>query len=98
MNIQNNIEKLEYKTYKYRDMLSHALDNVNICVFKNSSLYKLALEIKIMSKSYYDDGNYFITVDDYVNALASFSYGYGWLDAGVRIGLFSITNQQLFSI
>jgi hypothetical protein len=25
-----------------------------------------------------------------VNALAAFSYGYGWLDAGVRMGLFSV--------
>jgi hypothetical protein len=29
-----------------------------------------------------------------VNALASFSYGYGWLDAGVRMGLFDVPDDS----
>ena len=37
--------------------------------------------------------------EDYVNALAVFSYGYGWLDCGVRSGLFQITgDRHLFTI
>jgi len=43
-----------------------------------------------MAHSYLEDGRHFRKHDDPVNALAAFSYGYGWLDAGVRLGLFEV--------
>ena len=52
-----------------------------------------------MAASYLEDGRHFRDEDDPVNALASFSYGYGWLDAGVRMGLFSIPEDtELFTM
>ena len=55
-------------------------------------------EVYEMASSYLEDGRHFRAGDDPVNALASFSYGYGWLDAGVRIGLFSVpADTELFT-
>jgi hypothetical protein len=52
-----------------------------------------------MAQSYLQDGRHFRASGDPVNALASFSYGYGWLDAGVRMGLFTVPDDtELFTI
>ncbi len=87
------------KTERYRDMLKRAIKDIEICISNETTLlYKFGIETKIMAKSYYDDGVYFLTNGDYVNALACFSYGYGWIDSGVRFGIFSIEDSSLFSI
>ena len=58
----------------------------------------LDLILDEMAESYLADGRHFRDTDDPVNALASFSYGYGWLDAGVRFGLFDIPDDtELFT-
>jgi hypothetical protein len=52
-----------------------------------------------MARSYLDDGRHFRAADDPVNALAAFSYGHGWLDAGVRMGLFAVPEgTDLFTV
>jgi Uncharacterized protein conserved in archaea len=33
-----------------------------------------------------------------VNALASFSYGHAWLDAGAKLGVFDVDDDILFTI
>jgi hypothetical protein len=33
-----------------------------------------------------------------VNALACFSYGHAWLDAGVKLGVFKVSDEALFTI
>jgi hypothetical protein len=43
-----------------------------------------------MARAYLDDGRHFRESGDPVNALAAFSYGYGWLDAAVRVGLLAV--------
>ncbi|HYB58982.1 MAG TPA: DUF357 domain-containing protein [Candidatus Acidoferrales bacterium] len=40
----------------------------------------------IMARAYYADGCYFCKREDLVNALVCFSYGHGWLDAGLSAG------------
>jgi len=69
------------KVALYETMLRIALEHVDIVVNK-----KCATDILTMAQSYYEDGVYFLTSGDLVNALVCFSYGYGWLDAGVRVG------------
>ncbi|CCC39697.1 DUF357 domain-containing protein [Haloquadratum walsbyi] len=78
------------KTDQYERMLADALEVAEIAVPKTTPLGRAAHETREMARSYLEDGRHFRTVDDPVNALAAFSYGYGWLDAGVRIGLFNI--------
>lgn len=81
---------LEEKTDRYGEMLADALDAAEPTTPPDTPLGDAAAECYEMAESYLADGRHFREVDDPVNALASFSYGYGWLDAGVRFGLFSI--------
>ena len=43
-------------------------------------------------------GIYFLENGDPVNALASFSYGHAWLDAGAKLGVFAVDDETLFTI
>lgn len=54
-------------------------------------LVRAARDILAMAESYCRDGDHFIRTGDCVNGLASFAYGHGWLDCGVRIGLVRAT-------
>ena len=81
---------LEEKTDRYGRMLASALDAVDARPPAGTPLAAAAADCLEMATSYLEDGRHFREADDPVNALASFSYGYGWLDAGVRLGLFAV--------
>lgn len=70
------------KVALYETKLRTALDCTEIV-----ATHKYSAEVLTMAKSYYKDGLYFQTNGDLVNALVCFSYGHGWLDAGVRLGV-----------
>jgi len=93
-------DKLIEKTHKYEKMLKNALDNIEITPREDSYLMKISDDFLKMARSYYQDGLYFLKKEDYEDALASFSYGHAWLDAGMRLGIFrSINNDyRLFSV
>ncbi|MFB6250342.1 MAG: DUF357 domain-containing protein [Halobellus sp.] len=84
---------LTEKTDRYEAMLADALTEATIAVPEPRPLGTAAAEIREMAESYLEDGRHFRENDDPVNALAAFSYGYGWLDAGVRLGLFEIPDE-----
>ena len=87
------------KTDRYEGMLADALAAAEIAVPEATPLGQTAAEIREMALSYLEDGRHFRESDDPVNALAAFSYGYGWLDAGVRMGLFAVPDgTELFTI
>jgi len=69
------------KVALYETMLRIALERAEIVINK-----KYSDDFLTMARSYYEDGVYFRTSGDLVNALVCFSYGHGWLDAGVRVG------------
>jgi uncharacterized protein len=71
------VEKVE----RYEAMLRFDLEHVEI--ISNS---KASKDFLVMARSYYNDGLHFRAIGDLVNALVCFSYGHGWLDAGVRVG------------
>jgi hypothetical protein len=85
---------LEEKTERYESMLAEALAAATVAVPAGTPLGDAAAECEEMARSYLDDGRHFREADDPVNALASFSYGYGWLDAGVRVGLFAVPDDS----
>ena len=86
---------LEAKTDRYGEMLDSALSAVAVAVPEGSPLYEAARECVEMAESYLTDGRHFREADDPVNALAAFSYGYGWLDCGVRVGLFHVDHDAV---
>jgi len=86
------------KTDRYEQMLADALAEAEQTPPDETPLGEAAADCREMAESYLEDGRHFRENDDPVNALASFSYGYGWLDAGVRMGLFSIPDEtELFT-
>ncbi|SDF77727.1 DUF357 domain-containing protein [Halorientalis regularis] len=90
---------LAEKTDRYEDLLAEALDAAEVAVPPDSPLGDAAAECEEMARSYLEDGRHFRADDDPVNALAAFSYGHAWLDAGARIGLFDVPDEgHLFTI
>jgi len=77
---------LEEKVNRYRELLERAIEEVKTVA--SQQLHDVAEDYLIMAKSYYQDGVHFQEKGDLVNALACFSYGHAWLDAGVRLGVF----------
>jgi hypothetical protein len=88
---------LKEKTARYRRLLGEALDDVKKVPGMDPYLENIADDFRTMAESYYSDGLHFIEKDDTVNALICFSYGFAWLDAGVRLGAFTVTKKDLFA-
>ena len=90
---------LDEKTDRYERMLADALAAAEAVPPADTPLGEAAAECREMAASYLEDGRHFRGDDDVVNALVAFSYGYGWLDAGVRMGLFSVPDDtHLFTV
>lgn len=87
---------LEEKVNRYRELLERAIKDVKIAA--PQPLHDVAEDYLMMAKSYYQDGVHFQEKEDLINALACFSYGHAWLDAGVRLGVFDVKNKMLFAI
>ncbi|KDE57269.1 hypothetical protein EL22_13495 [Halostagnicola sp. A56] len=90
---------LEEKTDRYGELLSTALSEATVAPPEGSPMADAADECYEMAESYLEDGTHFREQGDLVNALASFSYGHAWLDAGARVGLFDVpTEGHLFTV
>ncbi|WP_435076677.1 DUF357 domain-containing protein [Halococcus sp. AFM35] len=90
---------LAEKTDRYERLLAEALDAATIAPPAGTPLAESAADYEEMARSYLEDGRHFRADDDLVNALAAFSYGHAWLDAGARIGLFSVPDEgDLFTV
>jgi len=89
---------LEEKTDRYEGLLAEALEAAEVAPPEGTPLEDAAAECEEMAASYLEDGRHFRANDDPVNALAAFSYGHAWLDAGARVGLFDVpTGGHLFT-
>ncbi|MDK2789675.1 MAG: uncharacterized protein PWP15_182 [Methanothermococcus sp.] len=62
---------------------------------KRSLLYDVALDYLCMIECYFKDAKAFIEEGDYVNAFASLNYAYGWIDAGARLGIFNVGDDDV---
>ncbi len=90
---------LEEKTDRYGQLLTEALEAATIAPPPETPMGEAAAECYEMAQSYLTDGRHFREDDDLVNALAAFSYGHAWLDAGARVGLFDVpTEGHLFTV
>lgn len=91
--------ELAEKTNRYERLLSEALDAAEPVAPEDTHLGAATADFEEMARSYLADGRHFRDEDDLVNALASFSYGHAWLDAGARIGLFDVPDDgHLFTM
>jgi|TARA_B100001971_G_C18053088_1_gene463909 hypothetical protein len=84
------------KLKKYFKLTSEALKEVkkNIIKGKNSE----SNEIIEMVSNYLSDAKYFEEKQDFVNSFAALNYAHGWLDSGVRLGIFKVKDDKLFTV
>jgi hypothetical protein len=68
-------------------MLAAVLDAASVAVPEKTGLSGSAGSVLVMAKAYESDGRTFFVSDDWVNALASAWYGFGWLHFGITYGL-----------
>ena len=92
--MQNTItqEKLD----KYRTLTTKALGIVKKSIIKGKQ--KQAKEIIDMVSNYLSDAEFFEKKKDFVNAFAAINYAHGWLDSGVRLGVFKVKDDKLFTV
>ncbi len=86
------VEKVE----KYFKLTETALDEVkkNIIADKESE----AKEIIEMVSNYVSDAHHFFDKEDLVNSFAALNYAHGWLDSGVRLKVFDVNDDKLFTV
>ncbi len=86
------LEKIE----KYKTLTSKALKVAKSSVIKGRE--SDAKEIIDMVSNYVADAKYFEAKKDFVNAFAALNYAHGWLDSGVRLGVFNVKDDKLFTV
>ena len=84
------------KVKKYRDITSKALKLAKRSIVKGKE--KEATEIIEMVSNYLSDSEYFEKNSDLVNAFAALNYTHGWLDCGVRLGVFNVNDDRFFTV
>jgi len=92
MNDKISKEKIE----KYFNLTSQALNEIKKNIAKGKE--KEAEEIIKMSENYLSDARHFEKKGDFVNCFAALNYGHGWIDCGVRLGIFNVDDDRLFTI
>ncbi|ERH11154.1 MAG: hypothetical protein J07HX64_02935 [halophilic archaeon J07HX64] len=90
---------IEEKTDRYEGLLAEALDEATVASPGETPLAVAATDCVEMAQSYLEDGRHFRDEGDLVNALAAFSYGHAWLDAGARFGVLDVPREgHLFTV
>ncbi|OYT36126.1 hypothetical protein B6U91_01810 [Candidatus Pacearchaeota archaeon ex4484_71] len=85
-------EKLE----RYFDLTTRALKIAMERIIPGKE--KHAKEIIDMVKNYLSDAEHFEKKGDWVNAFAALNYAHGWLDSGVRLEIFDVHDDTLFTV
>lgn len=92
--MKNKVTKEKLK--KYFKLTSSALEKVKENIIENKE--KDAKEIIKMVSNYLLDAEYFRKNEDFVNSFAALNYAHGWLDSGVRLNIFNVNDNKLFTI
>ncbi len=80
----------EAKIARYLDTTQRALDKARVVAPGKSFAAKMAASFREMAETYYADAKDFAAKGDRVNAFACVNYAHGWLDAGARLGVFDV--------
>ena len=84
------------KIDKYMNLTTKALGLVKDNIVKGKETE--ADEIIDMTENYVSDAKHFQNKGDYVNSFAALNYAHGWLDCGVRTGIFDVKDDRLFTV
>ena len=94
MKLQDKI--LKSKIEKYQTITNKALIIAKKAIIKSKQ--KQANEIFLMVECYLSDAKHFQEKGDYINSFAALNYAHGWLDAGARLKIYKVTDNNLFTI
>ncbi len=95
----DNTIRLDEKTARYEKMLDRAVQSVALAPEQNTHAYMIADRLLVVAHLFHSWGSYSMNRKESGFPLACFSYGYGWLDCGVRTGFFRICGpRNLFTI
>lgn len=86
----------DQKIKKYFEITETAL-----AIVKKNIIYGMeeqAREIIEMATNYLSDAKHFLTKQDKVNCFAAINYAHGWIDCGVRLEVFDVKDDRLFTI
>ncbi len=92
--MENEIDETKLK--KYFSLTETALKEVKKHVIKGKE--KEAKEIIEMVTNYISDAHHFYSKKDFVNAFAALNYAHGWIDSGVRLEVFDVHDDKLFTV
>ena len=92
--MENKITK--EKIEKYFNLTETALKEVKKNIIKGKEKY--AKEIISMVENYVSDAHHFFEKGDWINAFAALNYSHGWLDSGVRLEIFNVKDDKLFTV
>lgn len=84
------------KLDKYFDVTLRAFEIVKKSIIKGKE--KEAKEIIEMVTNYISDAKHFEEKGDWVNAFAALNYSHGWIDSGVRLDVFEVYDDKLFTV
>ena len=92
-------EKLAEKTSRYLRLLDTAMGSVSAAPDPSTPAHGFAAQVLCIAGAYRERGRQRMADGYTEDALACFSYGHGWLDAGVRAGLFTVhANRDIFTV
>lgn len=92
--MQDKITKAKLK--KYFSVTERALAKAKKAIIKSKE--PQAKEIIDMVKNYLSDAKHFESKGDLVDAFAALNYAHGWLDSGVRLDVFAVSDNKLFTV
>jgi len=84
------------KIDKYLNLTATALKKVKKNIIRGKEIP--AEEIIGMVENYLSDAEHFKSKKDFINAFAAVNYAHGWLDSGVRLKIFEVNDNKLFTI
>jgi len=91
-----NKEITNEKLDKYFDLTGRALEIVKREIV--SGREEEAKEVIEMASNYFEDAKHFRERGDWVLSFGALNYAHGWIDSGVRLGIFRVDDRELFTI
>lgn len=84
------------KLDRYFDLTGRGLAEVKKNIIEGKE--KEAKEIIDMVSNYFSDARHFESEGKWVLAFGALNYAHGWLDSGVRLGVFDVRDDELFTV
>tara|TARA_Y100000310_G_scaffold339655_1_gene432978 strand:+ start:6173 stop:6454 length:282 start_codon:yes stop_codon:yes gene_type:complete len=92
--MENTITKAKLK--RYFSLTTQGLKEVKKNIINGKE--KEAGEIIDMVDNYLSDAKHFEEKGEIVDAFAALNYAHGWLDSGVRLKVFDVDDDKLFTV